>query len=112
MGGMVPPSMTPREAVPLLSDPSWVWIDVREMDEFDYGHIPSITHIPMSVLKPTDFEKYPKSQKLMIVCRSGGRSGRVVQALRDMGYENACNFSGGMIGYNMVSERHIPVLMH
>ncbi len=109
---MVPIQMTPREAVPQLSDPSWVWIDVRETDEFDYGHIPEIIHIPMSQLKPTDFEKYPKQQKIMVVCRSGARSGRVVHALRDMGFENATNFSSGMIGYNMVSEKHIPVLMY
>lgn len=109
---MIPLSMTPKEAVPLLQDSSWVFIDVREMDEFDYGHIPGIIHLPMSSLKPTDFEKYSRDQKMMIVCRSGGRSGRVVQALREMGFENAVNFSGGMIGYNMVSDRHIPVLMH
>ncbi len=109
---MTPLQMTPAEAVPLLKDHSWIFIDVREMDEFDYGHIPGIIHLPMSQSKPADFEKYPKTQKLMIVCRSGGRSGRVVQALREMGFSNACNFSGGMIGYNMVSEKHIPVLMH
>ncbi len=106
------PQMLPKDALPLLNDPSWVWIDVREEDEFEYGHIPGIKHLPMSTLTPESFASFSKDQKLMIVCRTGGRSSRVVHALLEMGYVNACNFSGGMVGYNMVAPSHIPVLMH
>lgn len=109
---MVPLQMLPKEALPLLDDSSWVWIDVREEDEFDYGHIPGIKHLPMSALTPESFTSFSKEQKFMVVCRTGARSGRVVHALREMGFMNACNFSGGMVGYNMVSPSHIPVLMH
>ncbi|MEK6821155.1 MAG: rhodanese-like domain-containing protein [archaeon] len=109
---MFPLEMVAKDAVAFLHDPSWVWLDVREDEEFSFGHIPSIKHIPMSALTPRDFDSYSKDQKFMIVCRSGSRSGRVAHSLRSMGFVNACNFSGGMFAYNSLAEKPIPVLMH
>ncbi len=109
---MVSPEMSPKDAVPFLLNVAWIWIDVREKEEWEYGHLPRAKHMPLSELSPKKFSSFPKDQKMMVICRSGGRSRRMVHALREMGYLNACNFSGGMIGYNMVSQTHIPVLMH
>lgn len=109
---MIVPQMLPKDAIPLLNDPSWVWIDVREVEEYDYGHIPGSKNVPISQMRPNDFLSFSPEQKIMVVCRSGARSGRVVQALQEMGYVNSYNFSGGLIGYNMVAKDYIPVYSH
>ncbi|MEK6970336.1 MAG: rhodanese-like domain-containing protein [archaeon] len=107
-----PPALVPLAAVSFLGDPSWIWLDVREPDEFEYGHLPDSLNIPLSRMSTDDFASFSKEQKFMVVCRSGGRSGRVVHSLREQGFVNVCNFSGGLIGYNLVAEKHVPVLMH
>ncbi len=107
----VPTDLSPKAAFAFLNDPAYVWIDVREDEEWEYGHLPGIIHLPMSTLKPDDFSRFSKDQKLMMVCRSGSRSSRVTMALREMGYSHAQNLSGGMIGINSLLEQKIPVLM-
>ncbi len=37
---------------------------------------------------------------LLIICRSGGRSGRAAAALKQMGYSEVYNMAGGMIAWN------------
>ncbi len=107
-----PIEIRPKEAKPALHDSSVVWIDVREDSEWEYGHLSGIRHIPMSRMAPESFSKFPKEQKMIVVCRSGGRSMRVVHALRNQGFIHAQSLAGGMIGMNTVLEKQIPVLMH
>lgn len=107
-----PIEIHPKDAKPLLAGSSVVWIDVRENEEWEYGHLQGIQHIPMSRMTPDSFSKFPMEQKMIIVCRSGGRSMRVVHALRNQGFIHAQSLAGGMIGMNTVLEKQIPVLMH
>mgnify|MGYP001566977357 CR=1 FL=1 len=102
----------PKDALPALHNPAYVWVDVREEHEWDYGHLPGIQHLPMSSLTGEEFSRFSKDQKMIIVCRTGSRSRSVTHALREMGFIHAQNLAGGMIGMNTVLEKHIPVLMH
>jgi rhodanese-related sulfurtransferase len=88
-----------------------VLLDVREDDEWAAGHIEGAHHIPMSEL-PGRFgdvaELADSSPELVVVCRSGGRSARVVAWLGQNGVD-AVNLDGGMgawvsHGRPMVSE--------
>lgn len=107
-----PLEITPKAAHPTLKDSSVVWIDVREDSEWEYGHLPGVVHVPMSRMTENAFSRFPKNQKLIIICRSGGRSKSATLALRGMGFIHAQSLSGGMIGMNTVLEKQIPVLMH
>lgn len=108
---MDPPSeISPKDALPLLHNPAYVWIDVREDVEWNFGHLEGIQHMPMSTLNEESFSRFPKTQKIIIVCRSGNRSRSVTDALRGLGYTNVQNLSSGMHGLNSVMEKHIPVL--
>lgn len=69
-------------------------LDVREPDEWDAGHAPDATWIPMGDLTARQTE-LPDGQPIVVVCRSGGRSSRVTAALLGAGY-NAANLTGGM----------------
>ncbi len=82
-------------------------LDVREDDEWQVGHIQGATHIPMGEI-PGRLGELPEEGELVVVCRSGGRSARVVAWLARNGYD-AVNLDGGMgawadAGRPMVSE--------
>ncbi|MBK5222832.1 MAG: rhodanese-like domain-containing protein [Acidimicrobiia bacterium] len=69
-----------------------VLLDVREIDEWAAGHAPGATHVPLSRLTP---DVVPSGTTVLCVCRSGGRSGKATEALREVGID-AVNVAGGM----------------
>lgn len=70
-------------------------VDVREPDEWAAGHAPGAVHIPMGDV-PARIDELPATDdSLAVVCRSGGRSGRVVQWLVQQGFD-VVNVEGGM----------------
>ncbi|MBL7978943.1 MAG: rhodanese-like domain-containing protein [Bacteroidetes Order II. Incertae sedis bacterium] len=73
-------------------------IDVREPDEYEAANI-GATLVPLSSLTDlTVFEPF-KEQELIVHCRSGARSGRVVQMLKQAGFNNPRNLIGGMLAW-------------
>lgn len=81
--------------MPAASVPDGAWLlDVREPDEWAAGHAPQATHIPLGELSARANE-VPQDQDVYVICRSGGRSGRAVQALTGAGWQ-AINVAGGM----------------
>jgi rhodanese-related sulfurtransferase len=73
-------------------------IDVREDDEWLAGHAPGAVHLPMMEV-PARLDEIPEQGDVLIVCRSGHRSGEVVGYLLGRGFEHVRNVSDGMIGW-------------
>jgi rhodanese-related sulfurtransferase len=73
-------------------------IDVREPDEWAAGHAPGAHHLPMMEV-PARMAEVPTDADVVVVCRSGGRSGQVVAYLAGHGWENVRNLDGGMIAW-------------
>ncbi|GIN41578.1 MULTISPECIES: rhodanese-like domain-containing protein [Heyndrickxia] len=77
-------------------------IDVREVDEVKEGKIPGVVNIPLGLLEARMHE-LDKSKEYIMVCRSGGRSGRATQFLESWGYQ-VINMSGGMLEWDGETE--------
>lgn len=67
-------------------------IDVREVDEFEAGHVPGAVNMPMSTLGE-HIDELP-DQPFNVICQAGGRSARVVEVLESRGFD-ATNVDGG-----------------
>lgn len=71
-------------------------IDVREAEEVAQGMIPGAIHIPLGDL-PDQLDDIPQTAPIILVCRSGNRSGRAYEFLEANGFHNLKNMSGGML---------------
>ena len=88
--------ITPAElAERLARGEEIVLIDVREPYEWDAGHIAAAQHIPMQQV-PKRLDEIPRDAEVVMICRSGGRSGHVQQHLLQQGYTRVKNLVGGM----------------
>ena len=94
----LPANVDVNTTAALLDDPDVVLIDVREPSEYSEGHIPGITLIPMGeVLSRLD--EIPHDKTVIVSCRSGNRSSQVTDFLRENGYDNVHNMSGGIVAW-------------
>lgn len=73
-----------------------VLVDVREQAEWDAAHAPTAILLPMSELG--DRLDEVSDGEFLVICHSGGRSARVVEALIARGYD-ATNVAGGMLAW-------------
>jgi rhodanese-related sulfurtransferase len=70
-------------------------LDVREDYEYNDGHIPGATWIPLEQI-PNRLAEVPRDKTVIAVCRSGNRSSQVTDFLRRQGFKNVHNMQGGM----------------
>jgi rhodanese-related sulfurtransferase len=75
-------------------DAGAVLLDVRTEDEWDAGRAAGAVWIPMGEIQARQ-DELPTDQPIVVICRSGARSGRVTAALTGAGYD-AANVAGGM----------------
>lgn len=90
----LPQQISVDEAAQLREEGAFI-LDVREPQEWDAGHIPGATLIPLGQI-PDRLAEIPQDQPVVVVCRSGNRSGQATQFLRQSGYGLTTSMSGGM----------------
>jgi rhodanese-related sulfurtransferase len=86
-------SVTPAEAKLALASGA-VLVDVREQSEWQAGHAADAVHIPLGQISKR-LGELPTDRQLILVCRSGHRSGIAVNVLSSNGIK-ATNLTGGM----------------
>ena len=69
-------------------------LDVREDHEWQAGHAPEATHLPMSRIG-AEVARLPTDRLIVCVCHVGARSAAVAEALTNAGF-SAANLVGGM----------------
>nr|MBA5588843.1 rhodanese-like domain-containing protein [Anaerobacillus isosaccharinicus]QOY38542.1 rhodanese-like domain-containing protein [Anaerobacillus isosaccharinicus] len=75
-----------------------VYIDVREDYEYNEAYIDGFENYPLSTLEDTYME-LPKDKEIIIICRSGNRSMKAGQYLKEQGYDNITNVKGAMLDW-------------
>ncbi|MDM8203697.1 rhodanese-like domain-containing protein [Faecalicoccus acidiformans] len=76
-----------------------VLIDVRTKEEYDQGHIPNSSNLPLSELDQILKEVPDKNTPLFVYCQSGSRSARAVKLMKKAGYSDVTNI-GGILYYH------------
>lgn len=79
---------------------NFVFIDCRELEEWNEGHIAGATLVPLSVFdqKYSDVIK-DKNAEIIIQCRSGARSMKACMYLMSQGCTNLTNLQGGIMAW-------------
>ncbi|MDK0918593.1 FAD-dependent oxidoreductase [Clostridium perfringens] len=72
-------------------------IDVREVSEYEAGHIKGAKNLPLSEIRDR-LDEIPTDRPVYLHCRSAQRSYNACLALQHLGFDNIYNVSGGFMG--------------
>jgi len=73
-----------------------LFLDVREQDEWDEGHIPGAVFVPRGNLESRIEGLVPdRDRALVVYCAAGARSAFAAKSLGDLGYGNVVSLAGG-----------------
>lgn len=100
-------SPSPRDLAPHQLDDLSAYriIDVRQPEEFEaeLGHLEGAELVPLATVASAA-SAWAVSAHLLLVCRSGGRSGVACSQLAGRGFSNLTNLRGGMLAWNAFLE--------
>lgn len=103
--------VSPDEALSLVEKEGYAYVDVRSVPEFEAGHPKGAYNVPIAHLGPMGMspnpeflavmeKAFPKDAKLVIGCKSGGRSLQAAGMLLAAGFQDVVDqragFQGGM----------------
>jgi rhodanese-related sulfurtransferase len=84
-------------------------LDCREPDEVAAAKIAASTHIPMREIPARLAELAPhKGGRIVVHCHHGGRSLRVTHFLRQQGFGQAQNMTGGIDAWSQQVDPQVP----
>lgn len=101
--------VSPEEALELMENEGWSYLDVRSVPEFDQGHPTGAFNVPLLHMGPAgssanpDFlsvmeKHFPKESALVVGCRTSNRSEHAVALLLRAGYTNVVVQQAGFMG--------------
>jgi molybdopterin/thiamine biosynthesis adenylyltransferase/rhodanese-related sulfurtransferase len=75
---------------------SAAWVDIREIDEWQEGHLPGAIHVPRGNLESRIEAAVPdKTTPVVLYCAAGNRSAFGAKTLEDLGYTEVYSLAGG-----------------
>src|SRR5215211_7802169 len=90
-----------------------LFVDVREREEWEEGHLPGAVHVPRGNLESRIEGVAPdRQQPVVLYCAVGNRSAFAAKTLSELGYEHAVSLTGGFTdwkrnGYDVVLPRSL-----
>ena len=104
--------INPQQTAEILqNDKNAIYLDVRTEQEFQNGHVPGATNIPVMYPDPMtrrmspnpDFVRtveasFAKEKKIICGCQMGGRSQHAADLLVQAGFKDVSNMQGGFGG--------------
>jgi len=102
------PEMTPEELKAKLDAGEDIFVlDVREQFEYEIARIEGSTLIPLGEL-PRRVEELDSTADIVIHCKSGKRSAKAQQILKDMGFSRVTNLTGGILRWSEDVDDEVP----
>jgi adenylyltransferase/sulfurtransferase len=94
---MHPDEVSVHDMKRALEDPSLgiQVVDIREPNEYAAAHIPGVMFLPLSEMQ-LRLEELDPAKPYYFHCRSGGRSLKLVQFLKQHGFEHVKSVAGGI----------------
>jgi sulfur-carrier protein adenylyltransferase/sulfurtransferase len=85
----------------------FVLIDVREPHEYQIGHIPYAKLIPLGDL-PKRVNELNSADEIVAHCKSGARSAKAVDFLKQAGFKKVKNMKGGILAWSDKVDPSVP----
>ncbi len=82
-------------------------VDVREPHEYQIARIPGSKLVPLGEL-PNRLQEIDREQEIIVHCKSGGRSQQAVDYLKQIGYANVHNMTGGITAWSDKVDPTVP----
>ncbi len=82
-------------------------LDVRNPEEFQICRIPGSTLLPLPQLGAR-FQELNKDREMVVHCKSGMRSARAIQFLKQQGFRKLKNLKGGILAWADRIDRGMP----
>jgi rhodanese-related sulfurtransferase len=104
----MPKRVSPHQAAELVEQ-GYVYVDVRSIPEYQQGHPAGARNVPLlhleggrMVANPEFMavieQRFPKDARLVMGCKSGGRSLQAATLLERAGYTQVVDMRGGFDG--------------
>lgn len=83
------------------------FVDVREPDEVAAGTLPGTTNIPLGEIGER-LGELDGDRRVVVMCKSGGRSTQAAEILTDAGFSDVVNLAGGMMAWDKANKAGEP----
>lgn len=102
------PSMKVQELKSMMDrGEDFLLLDVREAHEYDIAQIKGSKLVPLGELEKR-LDELPRDRKIAVHCKSGGRSAKAVGKLRDAGFNDVWNVTGGITAWSDEIDPSVP----
>ena len=88
-------------------NPALLLLDVREPREWDLCRLPGAKLIPLGDL-PSRIDELDRAVPIVAYCHTGIRSAHAVQLLRQSGFTNVRNLTGGIHAWSLEVDPNVP----
>ena len=95
----IAPVLSPSEADRMVRAGQAFIVDVREADECRREAVAGTLPCPSSTFWPGAFPAPRDGMRALVLCRSGGRAGRVASAMRAAGRNDVLTIEGGILAW-------------
>lgn len=82
-------------------------VDVREPDEYEIARVEGVTLLPLSLL-PQRFTELDPNQQIYVHCKSGKRSMKALEFLRQQGFKYVKSVKGGISAWSDEIDHTVP----
>lgn len=87
--------ISPQKAIELINHDNAVVFDLRDLDNFQKGHILNAIRATQEDFEQERMKKY-KTKTILLVCPRGAHSSELAAKLRDQGFSKPLSLAGGI----------------